>query len=197
MKQTLHSTRGSALWAAIAIVGVLGVLAVAIALTCLSTVNAEVRQRNLFTAKLASNEAVFDGMKKKLPMAAEAADRMMDQLKDLYIGYANARTVKNEQAIVTFLTESVPPNVQGTDAYKEFMRIAVAARDDFANVQKELADIKRVHDDMIGQQPSKLILGMFGNIEPLPLKIISSSATKETFRTGIEEPEESAFGRKK
>lgn len=198
MKLKSRNQSGAAILWALLGVAVLGFALFAIAFFYgYGVVKAEIRQRTLFEAANSANEARFDAMKKKLPMAAEAADRMMEKLKELYVGYGEARTTQNSNAILTFLTESVPPTIQGTDAYKEFMRLAVAARDDFANDQARLSDINRVHANMLRDPLDGWILRKFGNAEPLPFKVISSSATKETFRTGVEEPEESMFDRKK
>jgi hypothetical protein len=70
------------------------------------------------------------------------------------------------------------------EMYKDLSVAIEAYRGKFSRVQQRLIDIKREHDDLRMKIPSKWFVG---NKPELEINIVTSTKTKSTFGSGIED----------
>lgn len=170
-------------YAVIAIVAV--VLLVGLVLFCMniSYNNADARLRNLAKTKQEDNNNEYDSMWKKIAQSAEVTQAQRDALKDIFEGYAKARTGSGEGgSVAKWIQESVP-NVD-TSTFNNLQNIITSARDRFTQRQKELLDIKREHDNILDTAPSKWFVS---NTTRIDVQIVTSSRTKKAFDTGVDD----------
>lgn len=154
-----------------------------IMLSCLgiSYHNEEVSLRNAITAKQVDNTNEFDNMWKKIAQVAQVSEKQKDAFKEIFSSYVSGRgTNSSDGQMMTWVKENVPnPNLS---IYNEVLNIIVASRNSFTTRQKELLDMKRVHDNLIDQMPSGLFLGFMGR-EKINITIVTSSKTDKVFET--------------
>jgi hypothetical protein len=157
--------------------------------------NKEARLRNAITAKQTDNTNEYDAMWKKIKQSAEVTDGQKEALRSIFVDHAKARAGEGGQkgALALWIKESCP-NVD-TSTFNQLMNIITGSRDRFTMRQKELLDLKREHDNMIDTFPSSLILSMLGRAK-IEVTIVTSSRTKEAFRTG-EDDDVSVFDKGK
>jgi hypothetical protein len=136
-----------------------------------------------YEAKISSNEADFDNMRKTIGQTTQVSKAQMDKLKEIYVQYADARTSDAAGAVMNWVQESVP-NVDST-TFNNLQNIIVAGRNGWTARQRELVDISREYNALLVKFPSNILLGTFGFQKINPL-IISSSDTKESFSSGEE-----------
>lgn len=147
--------------------------------------NSEGRLRVTIENKITDNKNEYDAMWKTISQTVEVSEQAADRLKEIFVGYAEARTGKGGgNELVKWVTESVP-NVQPDSLpYKNLMNIIVAGRENFKNRQKELIDLKRAHDTLFdGDVIGGAILGVFGR-HKVEIKIVTSTKTEKSFETG-------------
>ena len=160
----------------------------------ISASNREARLRNQITAKQVDNTNEYDAMWKKIKQSAEVTDGQKEALRQIFVDHAKARAGDGGQkgALALWIKESVP-NVD-TSTFNQLMNIITSSRDRFTMRQKELLDYKREHDNMIDTFPSSMILSFLGRGK-IDVVIVTSSRTKEAFRTG-EDDDVSVFDKK-
>lgn len=134
-----------------------------------------------YEAKVSSNEADFDNMKKVIGQTAQVSKAQMDKLKEIYVEYADARSSDASKAIMNWVQEAVP-NIDAS-TFNNLQNIIVSSRNGWTARQRELVDISREYNTLLVKFPSNIFLGFFGFQKINPL-IISSSDTKESFKTG-------------
>ena len=155
------------------------VLLVVVGAFWVSTSNGEIRLRNAITAKQVDNTSEFDNCWKKISQVVQVADKDRESLKGIFVDHAKARTTDGGGAIMKWVQESVP-NVD-SKTFVNLQNIIISSRDSWTQRQKELIDLKREHDNVIDTWPSSMICGSRGKID---ISIVTSSKTKESFRTG-------------
>lgn len=171
------------------VAAVLGGLAVFAALilaaVVISTRNRAVSLKVQYDSKLTANNATFDNMWKKIKGAAEVTDAQKDALKDILVGYAQARSQpggNRDGSLAKWIHEAVP-NVD-TSTFNNLQNIIVGSRDSWTFNQLELVDIANEYNRMLQVFPSNVILHAFGMTEPIKAKIITSTKTEQAFATG-------------
>ena len=150
----------------------------------LSTYNGAKTQHVLYEAKLKANTATFDNMWKKIQQVAQVTEAQKDALKDVLLGYAQARQGTGgakDGSLARWVHEAVP-NVD-TSTFNNLQNIIAGSRDSWTFNQLELVDIAREYNRRLEVQPSGFILGVLG-FKPINAKVITSSRTEETFITG-------------
>lgn len=147
-----------------------------------STYNTAKRLHNLYDAKLVDNTSEFDNMWKKISQTSQIPDAKKDALKEIFNGYAAARTGNGDNgSLMKWVQESIPnPDLS---EYRDVMNIIVGSRDSWTNRQKELVDIARQYNEMLSVFPSNIFLGLFG-MEKIDPKVVTSSRTDNAFKTG-------------
>lgn len=146
----------------------------------ISTLNTEASLRVAIEAKITANTAEFDNMKKKIGGVAEVSSEAMDKLKEIFVSYADARTTDGG-GLAKWVTESVP-NIDAS-MYKQLVNTLTSSRDSWTARQSELVDLSREQKGMFAKFPDNVILSIFGR-KPTDIVIVTSSATKEAFRSG-------------
>ncbi len=165
------------------IIGV-GVL-VAIMIVVFSVIgklNAENALSQTIVAKQRDNQSEYDNMWKKISQVAQVTTAQKEALKEIIMGYAEARTgTGSKGAIMSWIQESVP-NVD-TSTFNNLQNIITSSRDSFTMRQKELLDLSREHNTMLGQIPWGSILKAMGRNE-IEVTIVTSTRTDESFKSG-------------
>ena len=161
------------------VAGVVGVfLILGYAGMTISYKNQEVRLRNLIKTKQTDNKNVFDSTWKKIAQSAEVTEQQKDALKEIIIGYAEARG-KAGGSLANLVHEAVP-NVD-TSTFNNLQNIIVSARESFTRTQRELLDYKREHDILLDSPISGWFLSSCNKID---VTIVTSTRTEKTFESG-------------
>jgi uncharacterized membrane protein YvbJ len=165
----------------ITVASLIGTGAVIIALFAASIgySNSEKRQRNLITAKQRDNHSELDNMMKVIGQTAQVSQEQMKMLKDIIIGHAQARSGNGGGSLATLVREVVP-NID-VKTFNNLQNIIVASRNSWTQRQKELLDMKRVHDNLIDTAPSSWVVGSRGKID---VQIVTSSKAEAAFEAG-------------
>lgn len=162
--------------------------AMIVAIAVLSTYN---RARGLqvqYDSKLKANQVSFDNMWKKIQSVAEVTDHQKDALKEILIGYAQARSTgsgSGDGVLARWVQESVP-NVD-TTTFNNLQNIIAGSRDSWTFSQIELIGIANEYNVMLQKQPSALILSCFSNFAKINATTITSTKTDATFASGHED----------
>lgn len=141
--------------------------------------NKEIMLRNQITTKQQDNQNEYDNMWKKISQVAQVAEKERQSLMDIFVQYANARSMKSDNLVMTWIKETVP-NIN-SNTYQNLQNIIISSRDNWTMRQKELLDYKREHDNLRMMFPGSLFLA---SREEIKITIITSSRTQETFKTG-------------
>ena len=160
------------------------VIIVAIAVPSLMYVgssNSEVELRNAGTAQQKANEVVFEKMKKVIFQQAQVASKYTEEFSNVYHKMMSAR-YEGKDPMMNWITEHNPS--LDASMYKVIQTSIAALRAEFANVQKRLIDIKREHDNLRMRIPSCWFVG---GRDSLKIQIVTSTDTKQTFETGVED----------
>jgi hypothetical protein len=145
-----------------------------------SVMNRETGLRNHITAKQTDNTSEYDNLWKKLSQSAQVTDAQKEALREIIVGYAEARKA-GSGSLATMVKEAVP--TVDTSTFNNLLNIVTASRDAWTMRQKELIDLKREHDNVIDLFPSSLVCTILGR-EKIEIKIVTSSRTGEAFKTG-------------
>lgn len=145
--------------------------------------NSDARFRNLAKTKQEDNNNEYDAMWKKIAQVAEVTEAQKDALKDIFEGYAKARTGSGEGgSVAKWIQESVPH--VDTSTFNNLQNIIVSSRDRFTQRQKELLDIKREHDNLLDTALSRWFIS---NTTRIDVQIVTSTRTKKAFETGVDD----------
>jgi hypothetical protein len=167
--------------------GVLGIWAV-------GTYNGAATLKNQYTSKVSANEASFDNMWKKIQQTSQVPDAQKNALREIFEGYAAARTgVGGGGSVMNWIKEAIPS--VDVSIYKDLMNIITSSRDEWTRNQVELVSIANEYNKMLAVFPSNVLLKMLGfeRIEP---KIITSTRTENAFKTGKDDDVELNLGKK-
>ncbi len=164
--------------------GTLGIIALLVFMLIgkvISTSNREASIRVTIVAKQRDNTSEFDNMYKKISQVAQVSSKQMEALKDLIVGYADARKTGGNNQLMTWIHESVPN--ADTSTFNNLQNIITASRDGWTFRQKELNDLSREHEKMLNTFPDNVILAMLGR-KSIPITIVTSGRTEKAFETG-------------
>jgi hypothetical protein len=156
-----------------------------------SYTRADVQLKNKAEAQQKVCEGHFDKMWKIIKQHAKVTDHYKDSFKEIYPAlmegrYGNARG----GALMSWIKED-NPNLDAK-VWIKMMNAIEAQRTSFFRDQEQLLDIKREHDNLRLQPPSKWFVGDSKEIEVV---IITSAKTKEAYSSG-EENDISLFEKK-
>lgn len=164
----------------IIVVFLLGILLIGgLAIAYFNISNEEISLRNQAKAQEKANEVIFDKTWKTIQQIANVSDQYKNSFKEIYSQIMNERYKNDDGMLMKWIQESTP--TFSTDLYKQLNDAISANRAEFAEVQKRLIDIKRVHDDLRLKFPSSIVLSGRPEIE---IKIVTSSKTEKAFSTG-------------
>lgn len=161
----------------------IALLGLTVTIKVVGTLNRENSLATAIAAKQRDNKSELDRMWKTIDQTAQVAPAEKQALLDIFAGYAAARTGEGPKggSLANWITEAVP-NVNLT-TYQNLQNIITAGRDGFARRQKELLDLSREHERMLGDIPDGWICGMFGR-KPISVTIVTSTRTETSFETG-------------
>ena len=166
---------------------VFGIVAVFIGFGVLEFYNQEVQLRTQYEAKTDANKADFDNVWKTISQVAQVPAKYRTDFEGIYTSYMQARAGGNtgEGSMLSFLKEAVP-QYDGKELYAKVQTVVEAKREGWTTRQKELRDIKREHDVLLRQFPGAFY-NLFLGREELPVVLVTSSRTEESFTTGEDE----------
>lgn len=163
--------------------GVVLFLIVGLAGWFISISNREVEMRNLIVAKQKANEVQFDNLWKSLTESFEITSAQSKNIKDIIVGYAEARTNKNGGSLATLVHEQVPNVDKTSEAFQNLMNVVVSMRATWTRKQEELIDFKREHDNLIDKFPSSLVCAILGK-KKIDIVVVTSDRAEDAFKDG-------------
>jgi hypothetical protein len=172
---------------------VLFVTAIVLVLSGVSIYNDAASVKNTYEMKVKSNEAEFDNMWKKIQQVAQVPDAQKDAFKEVYSSYASSRTSPNQGQMMAWIKESVP-NYNG-EIYTQLMNVITGSRDGWTMRQNELVDVARQYNANLVVFPKNILLKFCG-FEKIEPKVITSTKTEQSFKTGKDDDVE-LFNKKK
>lgn len=147
-----------------------------------STYNSAGSLKNSYDMKVKDNSSEFDNMWKTIQQAVQIPEAKKDAFRQIYSEYANARTNKSENQLMTWIKESTPPNPD-LSTYDKVLNIIVSKRDGWTFRQKELVAIAEQYNQKLSVFPSNVFLGAFG-FQKIDPKVITSARTEAAFQSG-------------
>ena len=150
--------------------------------TSISYNNQEKDVRNRAEAQRGKVEVVYDQMFKILQQKAGVTNEYKEAFKDIYPALIEGRYSQGDGSLMKWIQES-NPNFD-TSLYKDLMRSIEVERNNFTTQQTVMLDIMRQHTNLLTQEPSSWFIK---NKEPIQYTIISSTKSKETMQTGLDD----------
>lgn len=160
------------------------IMSLCVAGKCVNLYNTHVDLKTQIEAKQKDNEANFDLMWKKINQTVQVADKYKDGLKEVLAAYVDGRAKGDSNLLMDWTKEAVPSF--DSSIYKQINNIIVGSRDDFYKNQKILLDLSRQHNQMIQKFPNNIFCSWL-NIKKIEIKVVTSTATQQTFETGVED----------
>ena len=155
------------------------VFGIIVTVTVISTSNEEIRLRNTITQKQVDNTSEFDNMWKKISQVGQVAKADRESLMKLFNSYAQSRSSGSENQLMTWVHEAVP-NVDSS-TYKNLMNVITGSRDSWTMRQKEILQLKVLHDNLRMQWPGSWIVG---DRPEIIVVIVTSDKTDDAFKSG-------------
>lgn len=141
------------------------------------------------TTTLQNNTAIRSEYYNKIQELVQIPAMYADDLKKVYNGAIEGRYGPNgSQATVQFIREA-NPNLD-PDMYKQIMRVMEAGRNEFANNQTRLMDMKAVYVTNLGNIWSGFWIHLTGypKIDLNSIKTINTEKANTELETGISTP---------
>lgn len=160
---------------------VLAIIAIFVAILGISTSNSEIRLRNSITAQQTNCESFFDQMWKIINQKAQVSEQYKDAFKEIYPSLIDGRYKNDGGNFMKWITES-NPNFD-VSLYKDLQTSIESLRLSFFTEQKKLLDLDREHKNILRTFPSEIFVGGRDTVD---IKIITSTETKEVYKTGEE-----------
>lgn len=175
------------------IAGGMALFGLVLGLWLIGTYNSAASLKNQYEMKVASNEAEFDNMWKKIQQTAQVPEAQKNGFREIFEGYATARTSQGQGQLMTWIKEKIP-NVK-LDLYKTLMNIIIGSRDGWTRNQNELVSVASEYNNLLVRFPGNVILPILG-FQKINPKIISSTRTKDAFATGKDDDVALPLGQK-
>lgn len=144
-----------------------------------TTYNKAISYENQFQAQLANREMMHDNMFKTISEKFSTAKLERETVSKMIDAVAQGR---QGGAIFKSVQETNPTFDQSL--FREVMATIEGKRNEFTRSQQTLAQLQKEHNDLLTHLFSSLIVG---GRAPLTFLVVSSSATKETMTTGIDD----------
>lgn len=141
------------------------------------------------TTTLQNNTAIRSEYYNKIQELVQLPAMYADDLKKVYNGAIEGRYgVNGSQATVQFIHEA-NPNLD-PDMYKQIMRVMEAGRNEFANNQTRLMDMKAIYVTNLGNVWSGFWIHLTGypKIDLNSIKTINTEKANSELETGISTP---------
>ena len=157
-------------------------LGVLLAGTYFSVNNEEKQLRNLAEAQHGKIETQYDAMWKIIQQKAKVTDKYKESFKDIFVCIIDGRYSQGDGSLMKWIQES-NPNFDST-MYKDLMATIDIKRTEFMNTQNRMLDIIREHKNLCMIAPKCWFVSNDSEIE---YTIVSSTKSKATMQTGIED----------
>ena len=144
--------------------------------------NAEINLRKQSDAQRSKVEGVYDKMWKIIQQKAQVSNEYKEAFKEIYPEIISGRYSSGDGSLMKWIQESNPEF--DTSLYKDLMASIEIYRTEFQHSQEKMIDIVREHDVLISVYPSKWFIK---NRKPIEYTVISSTRTKDTVETGIDD----------
>jgi hypothetical protein len=172
----------------IAVIGVLGVLAVVLVGSYVSNYNYGNEAETEIKAQYKNMKNILGQYSLKIKEAAQIPSMQTDDLAKLFNGSLGARYGKDGSgAAMQWIKEQNPNLDQST--YKKLQQLIEAGRNKFENTQTRFIDAKRTYETNLGYLWKGMWMRLAGypKINLADYKIITSNHAKKTFDTGVDE----------
>jgi len=147
-----------------------------------STSNQETSLRNQIAAQQKVNEVSFDNTWKILQQQASIKDDYKESFRTIYTDLMAGRHYEAGGQFMKWVTEKNPKF--DISLFKQLMNSIASERKTFERNQVKILDLKREHDNLLDNAPSKWFLSGRPHID---VKIVTSTKTEKTFETGKED----------
>jgi hypothetical protein len=144
--------------------------------------NQEVALREQAEAQRGKVEGVHDAMWKIISQKAQVSQEYRAGFDSIYTHIISGRYSQGDGALMKWITEA-NPNFD-TSLYKDVMDAIEVQRTQFMKAQERMLDIKRQHSTLCKTYPGRWFISNTSEIE---YTVISSSKSKETMQTGIDD----------
>lgn len=164
------------------------IVLVAFSIYGVGVANKETRLAVAIKAKQTDNTSEFDNLFKKIAQVAEVTQGQKDALVEIFTGYAKARSPdKQGGTLATWIHESCP-NID-TSTFNNLQNLISSSRDAWTMRQKELIDLNREHDVLLGVFPSNVVCSILGR-QKIVVVVVTSSRTEKAFLSGRDDSTE-------
>ena len=142
----------------------------------------EVELRKQAEAQRGKVEGTYDVMWKTITQQASVSEQYKDAFKEIYPELIEGRYSQGDGSLMKWIQESNP--TFDTSLYKKLMQTIEVQRLSFAKSQERMLDIIREHETLCNTYPSKWFVS---NKTPIEYKVVSSTRSKITMETGIDD----------
>ena len=144
--------------------------------------NQEVELRQQAEAQRVKVESNFDTMWKILSQQAQVSNEYKDAFKEIYPDLIAGRYSTGDGSLMKWIQESNPEF--DASLYKTLTQSIEVQRIQFDKTQQRMADIIREHETLCNTLPASWFIK---NKTPIEYTVISSSKTKMTMETGMDD----------
>ena len=144
--------------------------------------NEEIALRQQAEAQRGKIEGTFDTMWKTISQQAQVSNEYKDAFKEIYPELIEGRYSQGDGSLMKWIQEANPEF--DTSLYKTLMQTIEVQRLQFLKTQERMLDIIREHETLCQTYPSKWFIN---NKTPIEYTVISSSKSKMTMETGIDD----------
>ena len=178
--QTERTFSANAIWL------IIGLFVVVIGLISMSMYfsynNQEVALRKQAEAQRGKVEGVFDTMWKTISQQAQVSNEYKDAFKEIYPDLIAGRYSQGDGSLMKWIQEANPEF--DTSLYKQLMQTIEVQRLQFQKSQERMLDIIREHETLCETYPGTWFVK---NKAPIEYTVISSTKTKLTMETGVDD----------
>lgn len=144
--------------------------------------NQEVALRQQAEAQRGKIEGTFDTMWKIISQQAQVSNEYKDAFKEIYPELIAGRYSQGDGSLMKWIKEANPEF--DASLYKTLMQTIEVQRLQFLKTQERMLDIIREHETLCQTYPSKWFVT---NKTPIEYTVISSTKSKMTMETGIDD----------
>ncbi|MBR1719382.1 MAG: hypothetical protein IJ726_03050 [Phocaeicola sp.] len=152
--------------------------------------NKEVSLRKEINAQRGKIESVHDKMWKVIQQKAEVSEQYRETFEKIYPELISGRYANDGNNAMKWIQEANPDF--DTSLYKDLQQAIEIQREYFNNAQTRMLDVIKERETLLEQYPAKWFIS---NKEKIEYEVISSTKTKSTITTGIDD-EVNVFGKK-
>ena len=144
--------------------------------------NQEVTLRQQAEAQRGKIEGTFDTMWKIISQQAQVSNEYKDAFKEIYPELIAGRYSQGDGSLMKWIKEANPEF--DASLYKILMQTIEVQRLQFLKTQERMLDLIREHETLCQTYPSKWFIT---NKTPIEYTVISSTKSKMTMETGIDD----------